>query len=270
MNNRTSLLFILLFFCTSIFAQTQQAKINYILDILGWTKAITAELNNSKDYYSQLKVNTADKRTIDSVIQKLRSEEISARLSKDFKRRFTPGEIDTLYLFLNSPTGKKFRKEEYLTFGEMNALFTEEYKTLKIIEERSKGSASKSPADFSLADREDGIYVVKQGLSEEHMKYDLEKTPVLKLDIFKDISTYRTSTYDMQIKIELTQSGQTQFYEISKKYIGKQLAIVASKTIIAAPVVNEAINSNELILSGSGDINEMSAIVQKIKEKISQ
>jgi hypothetical protein len=48
------------------------------------------------------------------------------------------------------------------------------------------------------------------------------------------------------------------------------LAIVASKTIIAAPVVNEAINSNELILSGSGDINEMSAIVQKIKEKISQ
>ncbi|MCH5715358.1 DUF2059 domain-containing protein [Niabella hibiscisoli] len=175
MNNRTSLFFILLFFNTGVFAQTQQAKINYMLDILGWTKAITAELNNYKDYYSQLEVNIADKRTIDSVTQKLSSEEISTRLSKDFKRRFTQGEIDTLYLFFNSPTGKKFKKEEYQTFGEMNALFTEEYKTLKIIEERSKGSASKSPADFSLVDREDGIYVVKRGLSEDHMKYDLEK-----------------------------------------------------------------------------------------------
>ncbi|MBO9592411.1 MAG: DUF2059 domain-containing protein [Niabella sp.] len=250
--------------------KTQNDKIAYLLDVLEWEKSVNTQIEHKKLYYSHLQISPEDRMVIDSVWHTLDSGEVRNRMTKTLAQRFTPGEIDTMYLFFNSPAGRKFRKKEYETYGEMDALFSEEYKILKLIEERTKGTPAAAPANFYKANRPDGIYLVERPLTEEQNSYELGQMPLLKLDVFKDISTIRNTDYSMQLQIEFTPAGAKQFYELSKKYTGRQIAVVADKTIITAPVIQEAMKETKITISGSGNKNEMEAIVQRLKKKMSK
>lgn len=56
------------------------------------------------------------------------------------------------------------------------------------------------------------------------------------------------------VKLEFTQEGREKFHQITKRNVNKQVAIFLDEMPITAPVVNEAIDQGEAIISGSFDV----------------
>jgi preprotein translocase subunit SecD len=84
----------------------------------------------------------------------------------------------------------------------------------------------------------------------------------------KDLETAfpGTNEYGQPIvHIEFTPEGGKTFYEITKRNIGKPLAIALDKTIISAPNIQEPISGGKAQISGKFSVSEVKDFVIKLK-----
>lgn len=54
-----------------------------------------------------------------------------------------------------------------------------------------------------------------------------------------------------QVRVTLTPEGRKRFAEVTKKNIGKQLAVVVNKKVLIAPVINSEIPGGEVVITGN-------------------
>jgi len=67
------------------------------------------------------------------------------------------------------------------------------------------------------------------------------------------------------VNIKFSKEGAEKFYEVTKRNIGKPLAITLDKRVISAPNINEAIAGGEAQISGHFSIEEMKTLTIQLK-----
>jgi beta-lactamase regulating signal transducer with metallopeptidase domain len=74
----------------------------------------------------------------------------------------------------------------------------------------------------------------------------------------------------LEITVALTKEGAALFTRITRDHIGRQIAIIIDRTIVSAPVVNEAITGGSFAISGDFTREEATELVKKLQPKTDQ
>ncbi len=72
----------------------------------------------------------------------------------------------------------------------------------------------------------------------------------------KSSVVFDQNTGNPQVAIEFNEEGKKMFADITKRNVGKPLAIFLDQFIVSAPVVNEAIENGQAVISGSFTVEE--------------
>ncbi len=86
--------------------------------------------------------------------------------------------------------------------------------------------------------------------------FSYKKTDLSGKDLKKAAVSFSPQTGEPVVSLKFTPAGSDKFGEITKKNIGKPLAIFLDGLPITAPVVNEAITTGEAVISGSFGVEE--------------
>lgn len=109
---------------------------------------------------------------------------------------------------------------------------------LSFWEEGASGSATASPSAFPL-----GIAQV--------LGPSAHKTSLTGKDLQNTSVTFDQNTGAPQVQLQFTSEGSQKFADITKRNVGKPLAIVLDNQLIEAPVVNQAILSGNAVITGN-------------------
>ncbi|MCT4639414.1 MAG: hypothetical protein N4A72_17045 [Bacteroidales bacterium] len=118
-------------------------------------------------------------------------------------------------------------------------------------------------------ERENGFYATvdyNNNTSDKDIK--LEEKPSIRpediSEVEKKISEYNDS---YEINLVLTQEGAKKFHLLTKKNIGKPIAIVIANKIVTIPKVNTPISGGKVSISGDFTEKEIDNMVESLKNK---
>lgn len=242
------------FFLISIFSfsQTQEDKIERILNI-------TKTIESYKEYLIEFQINpfkSEDSTKVNQILKKMTDDEIKKRIIKSFSETYSNEEIDKIYEFYNSSTGKKFITNHTFFEQKIKDNFKDIYDELQnmadeINQKNDKKNARKQNANKVKIDRENGFYEVLQYKDIVDLKtMKLSKTPFINESQILEIKNVFDDMGNLLIDIKLNNEGAQIFKKITKKNIGKPIAIVLNKTLISAPIVNAEIPEGRIQISG--------------------
>lgn len=92
----------------------------------------------------------------------------------------------------------------------------------------------------------------------------LKKTQLTGADL-KHASPATGQLGELLVNIEFTKEGAEKFHDVTRKIVGKPLAITLDGTVISAPNVNEPISGGRAQISGQFSLQEMKDLVIKLK-----
>lgn len=129
----------------------------------------------------------------------------------------------------------------------------------------------KSETDNILAIQKELIEKIKGGLeiSEEEGTILLEdpyfKPTLLTGQYLKGSQMqFDQQTYQPQISLEFNSEGSEMFAELTRKNIGKRMAIYLDNELISAPMVQEAITGGKAQITGDFSLDEAKTLVQRL------
>jgi len=92
--------------------------------------------------------------------------------------------------------------------------------------------------------------------SAEKMITDFKETGLTGKDLKKAAVTFDPQTSAPQISLKFTDEGAKKFEEITRRNVGRPLAIFLDGELISAPRVNEVISGGEAVISGKFSLSE--------------
>ena len=84
----------------------------------------------------------------------------------------------------------------------------------------------------------------------------IKKTELTGADIKETSVTFDSNTGKPQVQLVFTSEGAKKFANITKRNIGKQVAIVLDNQLVSSPVVNQEINGGNAVITGTFTIDE--------------
>ena len=259
---------LLLFVSLSSYGQSRQDK----------TSAIIKELKlaepHKMNYEYRLKelmyhATGSDSVKLVEMEKQFTDENIIKVISGGFDEVLTNEEINGIYNFLQSNTYKKL-----INPGELFKVISDQFKDIdKEIDRITislKNKMEKPIQTFEpiSVDREDGFYsAVDYNRSMEDKDIQLEAKPSLS---FKNILEVTKESYGdelTEIIIQFTKDGAQKLYLFTKENIGKPMAIVIAKQIVAMPNINDAIMGGRSSIIGHFTEGEVDEMMKRLKEK---
>lgn len=261
------------FFLISIvsFGQTKQQKIEYILRTNGSIDDYKSMFVDMTINPMKNSVNKSDSLKLIAIEKKLTDAEISKRLSKAFGEVFNDKEIDDIYNFYNTSTGKKMINSFESLNEKYRNSFVDINSELTIILERNNSqyeSEQKKEKPFQV-DREDGFYSVTNFSGSDYNLNELKlstKPAVSKAEIL-EAKVLKDKWQGNIIDLTLTKDGTKKFKILTENNIGKPIAIVLNKTLISAPIVIQEISNGKIQISGNVSDEEANEIINAVRIK---
>lgn len=263
-------LVVILLLCVSItsYGQSRQEKTDTIIHKLNLLEMPKMQYQFQIDPLKS-HVSGNDSLKLLELEQQLAEENISRVVNEAFNEHLSDAEIDDVYSFLQSAAYSKL-----FTEGVVFKFIDNHYSYINKGIERitnNLGESIKTPVSAFVPipiDREDGFYVtVDYDKSTDEKNFRLEEKPSLTT---KDILEVKKKIYGdefSEISIQFTKEAAQKFYSLTKKNIGKPLAIVLGKQIVSMPTINAAIIGGAASITGSFTDEELDEMVDRLKEK---
>ncbi|MDR2206365.1 MAG: hypothetical protein LBE36_09470 [Flavobacteriaceae bacterium] len=267
----------LILFSLICFGQSKEQKIENILNstgiLEGYQSIFEYQINSLKN-----NTNKEDSIKLIEIEKKIADGEITKRLSKACSETFSDKEIDDIYIFLNSETGKKFVENSAEV---LNDKIQENLKDIHDeiaiisdnvrynIQEKQENSKTEEPVP---TDKEDGFYEVISYSEDYFAAHRLDEIVLADQPsiVKSDILSAQRSFDQLQrstIEIQLTKEGAEKFKNLTEKNVGKPIAMVFGKKILSAPIVNEPIPNGKVQISGNFSIREADELAEEIGKK---
>jgi len=265
------ILIVLILITTSFFSfgQSRQEKTDTIF------RKLKLNENQKMIYEFQIEplkyqVSGNDSIKIVELEKKISDDEVVRRLNIAFNEALSDEEVNDIYYFIQSSAFEKF-----FNSGETNKIIASKFKDIdKEIEEitNSINEINEKPAKIFEpvpVDRENGFYAtVDYNFSETDKDIKLEDKPALTLkDILEAKKVYSSYNDRSEISIVFTKEGAKKFYLLTKKNIGKPVAIVIEKHIVSMPIVNSEIVGGKASISGDFSEEEIDKMIEILQEK---
>ncbi|MDR2146945.1 MAG: DUF2059 domain-containing protein [Tannerella sp.] len=276
----TQVLFIL--FSAVCYGQSKEQKIESILNTGGNLDAFRSVFE-SRISVLKYNANEEDSIKLAEIERKITKEVITERFITVYKEFFSDSEIDEIYRFFNSQTGKKLIDSVDIFADKINENFKDIMDEIKTLEDKmydyqeDEEETELYPEDmedaeetaFVPTDKEDGFYAVisfPEGTTEEDglKEMTLGDEPEIGIDDISGAERAYSEWGMAVINIQLTEEGTEKFKVLTEKNIGKRIAIILDKKIVSAPVVTGVIAEGKIQISGMGTLQEMDEIVDML------
>lgn len=184
-------------------------------------------------------------------------QEVSKRLSKTFSEVFNENEINEIYNFYNSQAGKKMLSSFEILDTKFRNSFEDIQKELKPIlnkygaeNQRETEVNREMPIPVS---KEDGFYSVTNSDDADHQlgNMKLSVNPEITGDEISEIRSSKDEFGRNVINLVLSEEGAKKFKKLTKRNIGKPIAIVLNKMLISAPIVMSEIPDGKIQIDGN-------------------
>jgi len=268
---RNIFIIILLFAAMATSGQSRQEKTLVIIDSMKIAESMSFVYSLQID---ELKALTSGEDSIRllELEKKFLPDSIAYTISTVFNDIFSEEEINVLFDFVQSTAFAKL-----MISGRLSAAITEKYQgyqnELDLINENSF-----IPADTAAAintfqpipvNRKNGFYeVADYKLYEYPEDVTLGKKPALTFDYIEEVlKEYSIENNQPEITIRLNKEGAQKFYELTKKNIGRPIAIVVDKYIVSMPNVQIEIPNGKLVLSGQFTEEETDRLIKQLREE---
>lgn len=261
----------ILFLSVNLFSQSKEQKVDFLIKELGYFNSMKSAFF---DYHLENLKNINDKNDsrITSLVNKLSDKEILARLSKAYLKTFTEKEIDELYKFYNSETGKKYRSSQNLIENNVKDNFKDIFQEINQIEEENHEKQN-NQAEYltrffeSKFEKPNGFYLVTENNKQtEDSKFELEEDPSFTPKDIEDVKSSYNDLGKLVIDIKFKKSSANKLKEITANNINKGMAIIIDQKIITMPIIMSEISDGKLQISGSYKVDEIKNIVNKLKQ----
>ncbi len=263
---------IALLLSASIFSQTKEEKINFILKTNESIEGYRSFLIDYKINPLKYNAEKSDSLKLVSLENKLTDAEISKRLSKGFAEVFNLQQIDEIYAFYQTSGGKKLMN----SYGELENKFNENFQDIledlkPIAEKTLKQQKEQSEANKEIpvaVDRENGFYEVFNFDEQYDQLKDLQLAakPAVSFKEILEVKKVKDALDRNILDIILTKEGAKKFRNLTQNNINKPVAIVINKMLISAPRIMDEISNGRIQISGNfteEEIDEMLAGLKK-------
>ncbi len=259
---------LLLFVSFSSYGQSRLDKTKFIIDSL---RLIEVQKMN---YGSRLKslmyqATGSDSVKLVEMEKQLTDENISKVISGVFDDLLTEGEVNDIYNFIHSSAYDKLFQS-----GKVFKLVSTRYKDfdneINRIANTMKDKMEKPIQTFEpiSVDREDGFYAaVDYNRSMENKDIQLEAKPSLSFKNILEVTKESFGDELTEIIIQFTKEGAQKFYLFTNENIGKPMAIVIAKQIVAMPNINDGIMGGRSSIIGHFTDDEVDQMIARLKEK---
>jgi len=268
---RNIFIVVLLFAAMATSGQSRQEKTLVIIDSLKIAESMSFVYSLQID---ELKALTSGEDSIRllELEKKFLPDSVAYTISTVFNDIFSEEEINVLFDFVQSTAFAKL-----MISGRLSAAITEKYQgyqnELDLINENSF-----IPADTVAAintfqpipvNRKNGFYeVVDYKLYEYPQDVTLGKKPALTFDYIEEaLKEYSMGSNQPEITIRLNKEGAQKFYELTKKNIGRPIAIVVDKYIVSMPTVQTEIPNGRISISGQFTEEETDRLIKQLREE---
>ena len=135
---------------------------------------------------------------------------------------------------------------------------------------------SQEETDNILKNKEAVLEKIKQGLSNNDLSLSVDEEKYLDEDPYFTPTTltgrylkgaelqFDQQTYQAQVSLEFDSEGSKIFEELTRKNIGKQIAIYLDGSAISAPNVQEAISGGKAQITGNFSLDKAKELVQRL------
>jgi hypothetical protein len=259
---------LLLFVSLCSYGQSRQEKTDLIIAKL---KLVEGQKMMHQYRLDPLKqhVSGNDSVRIVELEKQLSEEQVAKVVNRIFEEHLNDEEIDNIYSFLQSSAYKKLfdPADIFKAIQSHYSYFDDEIDRITngFDEPLNPPSPMFEPIPI---EREDGFYViVDYNKAADDKDVQLEENPSM---TSKDIQEVKIHSYDgmhSEIIIQFTKEGTMKFYTVTKENIGKPLAIVLGKRIVAMPTINDSIMGGRVSITGIFSDEEMDEMMERLQEK---
>lgn len=256
------------------FGQSRQDKTDVIITKLN---LLEAEKSHYKSQFESLKYEATgnDSLRVLELEKQLSDQEIAKRISQALNKLLSDKELNEFYAFVQSSAYEKiFTNLDILTSSVLFKAITAQFDDVndeinnifKSIEEQYEVPSILT--EIILTDKQDGFYAtVNYNGSAPKKDIKLEDKPSLTpKDILEVKKVYSSYTERPEISITFTKEGKEKFYVLTKKNIGKPIAIVISKRIVSMPTVQSEIAGGQVTISGEFSEVEIEEMIKVLKQ----
>lgn len=249
--------------------QSRQEKTEVIIQKLNLTETQKTSLKFLVDpIRSRAKGN--DSIRVLEIEKQLSDEEIEKRISETLNEVLSDKELNAIYDFTQSSAYEKFFKSGELfkaisvQFQDLNDEIKEITKDLSVQNRQPSKKFEPIPVD-----KENGFYAtIDYNLSTESKDIKLEEKPTLTTnDILEVKKVFNSYNNRPEINIAFTKNGAEKFQILTKKNIGKPVAIVISNYIVSMPTVNSEVISGRVCIITDFSEKEIDEMIRTLKEK---
>lgn len=255
----------------SCFGQSKEEKTKAIIEGLNIVESLKGNYQTMIDY-AKYQATGSDSIRLVELESRLTDEEILKRMAKALDQVFSEKEIDEIYLFIQSSAFKKILNldEEAYNFyttpfddidKELQAIMDSQAKDVEVEIEEPTTKFEPIPVD-----REDGFYATVDYDGSNNRDIRLENKPsITPKDILEAKKSFDNFTDRPTITIKFNKKGARKFYQLTRGNIGKSIAIVIDKKIVAIPMVHSEIVGGNMVISGNYTEEEVDSMIRKLK-----
>jgi len=260
---------LLIFIILSSCEQDRQEKTIAIINKL---KLVETQQTNYKFQLKPLKYQATgnDSVKIIEIEKRLTEKEITKRLINAFNKEFSDKDINDIYRFIQTNAFEKFFNSGEI-YKIISAQFKDVDKGIKRITEQSSEKVENPTNKFEPIpiDKENGFYATidyNYSTADKNIKLE-DKPSITSKDILEVKKIFNNHNNQPEISIVFTKNGAKKFYLLTKKNIGKPIAIVIGKKIVSMPTVNSEIIGGKASISGNFTEEEIDKMIEILKNK---
>jgi len=266
---RNIFVIILLFAAMATSGQSRQEKTLVIIDSMDMVEYLSFFYPTEMDSIN-IELYTDDSLKLKEIEKMMSPDSLAMAISPVFDEFFTEKEIDDLYAFVQSTAYKKIAKSGDLYDAAVRKYFIH-LSDLGLVDNSPLAgtAAEKKVFEPIPVNRKNGFYeVLDYHMNGYPQNVTLEKKPAITFDYIEEVlKEYSMRSGLPEITIRLNKEGAQKFYELTKKNIGRPIAIVIDKYIVSMPNVSSEIPNGRIILSGQSTDEETDRLIKQLREE---
>lgn len=270
--NRVLLISLLTLCGQNNYAQDREQKTNVIIDSLRTVESLKTTYIEFRLKPLKYEATKEDSIKLCEIENNLSDKEIRNRIVKAFDSAYSDNEINDLYNFVRTTAFTKLIHSTTINrkiSEQFKDITTELDKVDKNIKKQNEIIEKSKPKFEPISiDREDGFYeTVDYDSNKAYKDIQIVSTPSVSKTEISEIKKDTNRFGNIYIDITFSKKGAKQFYLLTKKNIGKPIAIVIDKHIVSIPTVNSEISGGKASISGNFSTEEIDKMIERLKAK---
>ena len=258
---KTLLQIVILVFPTLLFCQNNEQKIKTLITDFGYVQGM-------KNAIETLKSQNSISQQI-----KFSDDEIIRRISQAYQESFSETEINELYNFYTSKTGKKFLTNQKLVDENIQSKFPELFGIVDLDPNQKEINKQQDYTRNYLTnfleatyEKEDGFYLLTETKNENGNSLEMENNPTFSPKDVEKIDIIQNEGKRPYLRVYFKKKTQENFKKLLSKNIGNGFAtLVDKKIIMMTPISNDTPNDFIEII-GLFDNEQVNNLKSKLKK----